>query len=66
MLMFSNLAQITKVTTEHPIETELAEGSRFKLEQCFKKPVGAASGKTKRDQHWRSVEEVELWVLTHR
>ncbi|MBT5903202.1 MAG: methyltransferase [Opitutaceae bacterium] len=66
VLMFSNLAQITKVTTEHPIETELAEGSRFKLEQCFKKPVGAASGKTKRDQHWRSVEEVELWVLTHR
>jgi len=65
VLIFSNLAQITNVTTEHPIEKELAEGNRFKLERCFKKSVSAASSKTKRDQHWRSKEEVELWVLTN-
>ncbi len=65
VLIFSNLAQITNVTTEHPIETELAEGNRFQLERCFKKSVKAASPKTKRDQHWRSSEEVELWVLTN-
>ncbi|MEH6535509.1 MAG: methyltransferase [Psychroserpens sp.] len=65
VLLFSNLAQITNVTTDHPIETELAEGNRFQLEKCFKKSVKAASSKTKRDQHWRSSEEVELWVLTH-
>ena len=65
VLIFSNLAQITNVTTEHPIETELAEGDRFQLERCFKKSVRTASSKTKRDQHWRSSEEVELWVLTN-
>ena len=63
VLIFSNLAQITDVTTEHPIETELVEGNRFQLERCYKKSVRAASNKTKRDQHWRSSEEVELWVL---
>jgi len=65
VLIFSNLAQITKVTTEHPIEIELAEGNRFQLEKCYKKSVKAASNKTKRDQYWRTEEEVELWVLTH-
>lgn len=65
LLIFSNLAQITNVTYEHPIETELENGNRFKLVRCFKKSVGAASSKTKRDQHWRTLEEVELWVLTN-
>jgi len=65
ILLFSNLGQITNVTKEHPIETELANGNRFKLEKCYKKAVKAASSKTKRDQHWRSSEEVELWVLTN-
>jgi len=65
VLIFSNLAQITNVTKEHPIEKELAEGGRFQLERCFKKSVKAASEKTKRDQHWRSSEEVELWILTN-
>lgn len=65
LVIFSNLAQITKVATDHPIEYELAEGGRFRLERSFKKSVGAASSKTKRDQHWRSLEEVELWELTH-
>jgi len=64
VLLFSNIAQITNVAKEHPIETELAEGNRFQLEKCHKKTVSAASSKTKRDQYWRSSEEVELWVLT--
>jgi hypothetical protein len=66
VLIFSNLAQITNVTTEHPIEKELAEGGRFQLERCLKKSVKTASEKTKRDQYWRSSEEVELWVLTNK
>jgi hypothetical protein len=66
VIIFSNLAQITNVTKDHPIEKELAEGGRFRLEKRFKKTVKAASEKTKRDQHWRSSEEVELWVLTNK
>lgn len=64
VVLFSNLAQITGITKVHPIEKELAENGRFQLEKCFKKTVKTASEKTKRDQHWRSSEEVELWVLT--
>ena len=64
VLIFSNLAQITNVTAEHPIEQELAQGNRFKLEKCFMKKVKEASKKTKRNQHWRAQEEVELWVLS--
>lgn len=66
VIIFSNLAQITNVTKDHPIEKELAEGGRFQLEKCLKKIVKAASEKTKRDQYWRSSEEVELWVLTNK
>jgi len=66
VLLFSNIAQITNVTEEHPIEKELAEGGRFKLEKCFKKKVKLSSKKTTRNQHWRASEEVELWVLTHK
>ncbi len=63
VLLFSNLGQITNVTKEHPIEQELLYGNRFDLDRCFKKSVKAASEKTKRNQHWRSAEEVELWAL---
>ena len=66
VIIFSNLAQITNVTKDHPIEKELHEGGRFQLEKRLKKTVKAASEKTKRDQHWRSEEEVELWVLTNK
>lgn len=66
VILFSNLAQITKVTTEHPIKKELAKGGRFRLEKSLTRGVKVASDKTKRDQHWRSSEEVELWVLMHR
>jgi hypothetical protein len=66
LIIFSNLAKITNVTTGHPIEKELAKGGRFKLEKCLNRSVKVASDKTKRDQHWRSSEEVELWILTHK
>ena len=66
VIIFSNLAQVTKVTKDHPIEQEIADRGRFKLEKCFKKTVKAASEKTTRDQYWRSSEEVELWVLIHK
>lgn len=66
LFLFSNLAQLTELTKEHPVEKELAEGNRFKLERKFTKSVRAASQKTKRNQHWRESEKVELWELTHK
>ncbi len=66
VILFSNLAQITKQTKEHPIKKELEIGGRFQLEKCLNRPVKAASEKTNRDQHWRSSEEVELWILTNK
>ena len=66
VILFSNIAEITEVTKEHPIEKELAENDRFQLERCFKKRVNSASEKTKRDPHWRDQEEVELWELQHK
>lgn len=66
VLLFSNLAQITDVSKEHPIAKELAEGGRFQLETYLKKSVKSASKETTRDQHWRSKEEVELWVLINK
>jgi len=65
VVLFSNLAQISTATNNHPIEKELAKGGRFQLEQCLKRAVKLASDTTKRDQHWRASEEVELWVLKH-
>lgn len=66
VLLFSNLGIITQETKVNPIEKELAEGNRFDLECCIKKPVKQASRKTVRNQHWRAQEEVELWVLKHK
>lgn len=63
VVIFSNLAQITNITDAHPIEDELTNGGRFKLENCLKRKVKNASAKTKRDQNWRGEEMVELWVL---
>ena len=65
LIIFSNLAQITKATNRHPVEDELAKGGRFQLDQCLNRAVKRGSDKTKRDQHWRASEEVELWVLRH-
>tara|TARA_R110002012_G_scaffold313413_1_gene524990 strand:+ start:307 stop:1383 length:1077 start_codon:yes stop_codon:yes gene_type:complete len=66
VILFSNLAQITDVTNDHPIENEISHHDRFQLERCYKKRVKAASDKTTRDQNWRGSEEVELWVLVHK
>ena len=65
-LIFSNLAQLSGVEQEHPIEKELADGGRFKLEKFLKKVVKPSSDKTDRFKHLRANEEVELWVLTHK
>ena len=65
VLLFSNLGQITKVTKRHPIENELKDGGRFTLDKFLKKKVKPSSDKTKRNQHWRDSEFVELWVLKH-
>ncbi len=66
VLLFSNLGQITNVTKVNPIETEIADGGRFQVELCLHKAVKAASKKTTRNQHWRSSEESQLWVLKHK
>jgi len=66
VLVFSNLAEITKTATIHPIRNELATGGRFVQDLFLQKAVGKASVKTKRDQHWRNTEKVELWVLKHK
>ena len=65
VLIFSNLAQLTGVAKEHPIEKELADGGRFKLEKCLTKSVRASSDKTNRYRHLYVDEEVQLWILTH-
>ncbi len=64
VLIFSNLGEILELQKEHPIQKELDKGGRFKLEKLLKRKVKLASKNTKRDQHWRGTEEVELWVLT--
>lgn len=66
IIIFSNLGKLANLRTEHPMENELRDGDRFKLERCFKKSVRKASTKTKREQKVRSKEEVELWVLAHK
>jgi 16S rRNA G966 N2-methylase RsmD len=63
VLLFSNLAQITKVGELHPIEAELSVNNQFKKELFIQKKVAPASKNSRRDQHWRSSERVELWVL---
>ena len=63
VLLFSNIAQITKVDDKHPIKEELENGKRFEKELFLQKKVRSASKKTKRNQTWRAEEKVELWVL---
>jgi hypothetical protein len=63
VLLFSNLAQINGLTESHPIAAEIARGGRFQKELMLESAVKAASPKTRRDQHWREAERVELWVL---
>lgn len=63
VLIFSNLGQLTNSEEKHPIETELLNETRFEKEIFLQSAVSAASKNTKRNQHWRSSEMVELWVL---
>jgi SAM-dependent methyltransferase len=63
VLLFSNLAEVSHQTKAHPIEEELKLGGRFEKELFLQKKVGRASEKTRRNQHWREEERVELWVL---
>jgi methylase of polypeptide subunit release factors len=65
VLIFSNLGIITDVSKTNPIEEEIQKGTRFKKAELLTRSVKAASKKTKRDQNWRSLEKVELWVLEH-
>lgn len=44
-ILFSNIAQITNSTDQHPIEQELLTGGRYKLVNCFKRTVKDASEK---------------------
>jgi len=66
ILLFSNLAQVTGVSKINPIEEEVAKGKLYKKDLLLKKTVKSASNKTKRNQNWRSSENVELWVLSHK
>jgi len=63
VVLFSNLAQLTGVIDEHPIEVELAKNKRFKLVSKLTRSVGSSSKKTTREQSWRKDEVVELWEL---
>lgn len=63
LIIFSNLAQITQVSQNHPIEDELSKFDRFQKVDLLKKQVRTASKKTKRDLGRRAQEQVELWVL---
>jgi len=63
ILIFSNLAEVTNVTTENPIHLELLNNSRFEKDVLLTKSVSKASSKTKRNQNWRNDELVQLWVL---
>ncbi|MDZ4204916.1 MAG: methyltransferase [Bacteroidales bacterium] len=63
VILFSNLAQIANPGEPHPIKTELLEGGRFQKELFMQYTVRPASKNTRRNQHWRASEKVELWVL---
>lgn len=64
VILFSNLAQITKQRQTHPIEDEISQGGVYKLERLLHQQVKRKSASTKRDAPWRNQEKVELWVLT--
>lgn len=65
VLIFSNIAQVTGITKQNPIENELKNGGRFKLVKCYKKSVKKSSAKNNRETYWREEEKVELWILSH-
>ncbi len=63
VLLFSNLAEITKASQTNPIQEELSKENRFVKETLIQANVAKASKNTRRNQNWRASEKVELWVL---
>ncbi len=63
VILFSNLAEITNISKNHPIKDELSKNKRFEKELFIQKKVSKSSNKTRRNQNWRATEMVELWVL---
>lgn len=63
VLLFSNLLKQTHGAYSHPIENEIENNRRFKLDKTLTKPVARGSVKTKRDTSRRENEQVELWIL---
>lgn len=63
VILFSSLALTVGAAAVHPVEQELAEGGRFTTVAHLTRKVRAASTHTRRNQHWREEEQVELWVL---
>lgn len=62
VLLFSNLAETTGLSDDHPVLSELENHNRFKKISLLKKKVVKSSKKTKRRDH-RKKEFVELWEL---
>jgi len=63
VLIFSNLAQVVDEESSHPIINELKSNNRYRKELHLRRNVRASSRRTKRTNS-RSLEKVELWVLS--
>lgn len=63
VILFSNLAEISEISSDHPIIAALEKDERFTKVQLMTKQVRAASSKTKRELTIRGQEKVELWEL---
>lgn len=63
VLIFSNLAQVVDEESSHPIIDELKSNNRYRKELHLRRNVRASSRRTKRTDS-RSLEKVELWVLS--
>lgn len=62
VILFSNLALVEGVHSEHPVITELALHNRFKKINLIKRKAAKKSKKTKRRDN-RKNEYIELWEL---
>lgn len=62
VILFSNLALVEGIESEHPVISELALNNRFKKVNLIKRKSAKKSKKTKRRDN-RKNEYVELWEL---
>ncbi|REL38987.1 class I SAM-dependent methyltransferase [Rhodohalobacter sp. SW132] len=62
VFLFSNVARITEIEQEHPVESELSKNSRYIKVKLIKRKADRPSSKTKRRDN-REGEYVELWEL---